>query len=213
MRSGERTHQSYRGRLAAGTLILSTTFFIGLLSAGPAAAEDPTPSVTTAPGTQPDAQPAQAPVLDIDGPAKDIVAPVKDITFSTADLRHEARVEKRPKQLRVTLDSTVLFGKDSAKINGKAGNRLADISKEIKEMGAGKIDVTGYTDDLGTAEHGLKLSKARAEAVAKALRKQLSTSTFPINTIGKGEADPAVPNDSEAHRKVNRRVVINYRTR
>jgi outer membrane protein OmpA-like peptidoglycan-associated protein len=54
----------------------------------------------------------------------DIVAPVLDIETGTADLGRRARVERQGKKITVTLDATVLFAKDSARLNAKARARL-----------------------------------------------------------------------------------------
>lgn len=69
----------------------------------------------------------------------------------------------------------------------------------------------GLTDDLGSAQHGLVLSRRRAAAVARVLRPQLDKSDYPFSVSGRGEADPAVPNTSEKNRKLNRRVELTYR--
>lgn len=146
-------------------------------------------------------------------PVVSIVAPVLDITLSEADLRQEARVERTPGRTTVVLDSTVLFRRDSATITGQAGVRLAEISRELAGRGPGSVTITGYTDDLGTAAHGLVLSRRRAKAVAGVLRAGLPADRFPFTVRGRGEADPAVPNTSEHNRRINRRVVVVYSPR
>ncbi|HEY5821892.1 MAG TPA: OmpA family protein [Propionibacteriaceae bacterium] len=146
-------------------------------------------------------------------PVRTIVAPVLDIQFATADLKREARTETRSGTVKVTLDSTVLFAKDSAKITSRADNRIATIAADLKSRGPGKVTITGYTDDLGTRAYGRQLSKKRANAVAGKLRSGLPAADFPFTVVGKGEDDPAVPNKSEANRKINRRVVILYQHR
>jgi outer membrane protein OmpA-like peptidoglycan-associated protein len=143
----------------------------------------------------------------------DIEAPVVDIEFSTADLKREMRVDQSPRAVRVTLDATVLFGKDSATIRPGAARRLNEVATTLTSRGPGGVRIVGYTDDLGSAEHGLDLSARRARAVAAALRRDLPASTYPFSVVGKGEADPAAPNTSEANRKLNRRVVITYQKR
>lgn len=148
---------------------------------------------------------------DTPGPVLPIVAPVLDIQFGESDLTREARVEQLPQQTRITLDSTVLFGKDSAKINRRASGRLSQVARQLKSKGPGSVSVTGYTDDLGSAAHGKTLSRQRAAAVATVLRRDLPGSRFPVTIVGRGEADPAVPNSSEANRRINRRVVVLYR--
>lgn len=146
-------------------------------------------------------------------PVLPIVAPVLDIVFAEADLKKEARVEKGPRRTTITLDSTVLFARDSPKINTKARGRLQDVADQLRKSGPGKVTITGYTDDLGSAAHGLTLSRQRAAAVADVLRDDLPEADYPFTTKGRGEADPAVPNTSERNRKINRRVVIVYNRR
>jgi len=156
---------------------------------------------------------APAPVRDVVPPTSGISAPVLDIQFAETDLKREARVEKKPQSVKVTLDSTVLFAKDSARIRPSAANRLHDVASELRAKGPGAVRIVGYTDDLGTAAHGLDLSRRRARAVAGMLRRDLSAANYPFTVAGRGEADPAVPNTSERNRRINRRVVVTYQVR
>lgn len=146
-------------------------------------------------------------------PVVDIVAPVLDISFGEADLKQAARVETTPRKTRITLDSTVLFARDSPEINAKARGRLDEVGEQLKRSQAGAVSITGYTDDLGSAAHGLTLSRQRAKAVADVLRGDLPASSYPFTVRGRGEADPAVPNTSEHNRRINRRVVIVFTKR
>jgi flagellar motor protein MotB len=41
----------------------------------------------------------------------------------------------------------------------------------------------------------------------------LPAATYPFSVTGKGEAEPAVPNDSEPNRRRNRRVELTYEPR
>lgn len=71
--------------------------------------------------------------------------------------------------------------------------------------------ISGYTDDLGSPEYNLRLSRNRAKAVASHLYQE----GIPLNLLkvfGKGEILPLVPNDSEENRQKNRRVEIVIRT-
>jgi outer membrane protein OmpA-like peptidoglycan-associated protein len=158
-------------------------------------------------------EPAAPAAADDTAPVVDIVAPVLDISLGEADLRQAARVEKTPKRTRITLDSTVLFARDSPKINAKARDRLDEVGEQLKDSGAGAVSITGYTDDLGSAAHGLTLSRQRATSVADVLRQDLPASSYPFTVRGRGEADPAVPNTSEHNRRINRRVVIVFTKR
>lgn len=174
----------------------------GLLVAPlPAQADEPT--VTPAPGPTPGVHVAEAPVLDLR-------AVLRDLAFTSADTGGIGRIEDQPGRIKVTLDATLLFGKDSATLRATVRGRLAEIATQLRKRGPGRVAIVGYTDDLGTAAHGLDLSRRRAGAVAAALRPMLPAASFPFTTTGKGEAEPVVPNDSEANRRRNRRVELTY---
>jgi outer membrane protein OmpA-like peptidoglycan-associated protein len=150
---------------------------------------------------------------DPEAPVEAIDAPVADIEFSTTDLKREVRTDESADRVRVTLDATVLFGKDSAAIRPGAARRLAEVASTLASRPAGRVRIVGYTDDLGSADHGLDLSRRRAGAVAVVLRRDLRAFSYPFAVVGRGEADPVVPNTSEANRKRNRRVVVTYQRR
>jgi len=68
-----------------------------------------------------------------------------------------------------------------------------------------KLSIIGHTDDTGSANLNLKLSKARAKAVADYLISKgvlLTSVTFD----GMGETKPIAENNTDAGRETNRRV-------
>ncbi len=69
------------------------------------------------------------------------------------------------------------------------------------------IQINGYTDSIGSAVSNLKLSQARAEAVAHYLQ-QKGANRYQIKVLGYGERRPLADNETEAGRKLNRRVAI-----
>ena len=71
-------------------------------------------------------------------PVIDIVAPVLDIETGTADLKRRARVERQGKKITVTLDATILFGKDSARLNAN-GPRPARRGRERSAAGRSRL--------------------------------------------------------------------------
>jgi len=136
---------------------------------------------------------------------------VRDIVVPTSDLAGAARVDESEKQLKVRLSSEVLFPKDSARLRPGVRGRLTELAEGLDRRGPGRVTIVGYTDDLGTAHHGLILSRRRAAAVAHVLRPGLDKADYSFRVSGRGEADPAVPNTSEKNRKLNRRVELTYR--
>jgi outer membrane protein OmpA-like peptidoglycan-associated protein len=161
-------------------------------------------SVPTAAGGDPTTSSA-------DAPTRDVVAPVRDLSVPTSDLRGAARVNESEKQVKVRLNSEVLFPKDSARLRPGVRGRLSQVADVLGRRGPGRVTIVGYTDDLGTAHHGLVLSRKRAAAVARVLRPRLNKVDYPFKVYGRGEADPAVPNTSEKNRKLNRRVELTYK--
>jgi outer membrane protein OmpA-like peptidoglycan-associated protein len=70
------------------------------------------------------------------------------------------------------------------------------------------LQITGYTDNVGTAASNLDLSKRRAAAVATVLSTQFSVAADRFKTDGKGDGDPIASNKDEQGRAMNRRVVF-----
>jgi outer membrane protein OmpA-like peptidoglycan-associated protein len=135
-------------------------------------------------------------------------APVLGIQSLTAQLGGTVETRQTTEAITITLGADVLFGKDSAALTADAESAIAAAAAEIQTHAPGTVDVVGYTDDLGSAEHGLELSQQRAQAVADALGNHLDTSQYVLKPSGKGEEDPAYPNTSEENRVKNRRVEL-----
>ncbi len=72
------------------------------------------------------------------------------------------------------------------------------------------VRIAGYTDDVGSDDFNRDLSLKRAEAVRQWFveRYHLPASMFEVE--GLGEGFPVAPNDTEAGRQANRRVVITF---
>ncbi|MDC7337152.1 OmpA family protein [Streptomyces lydicus] len=108
-----------------------------------------------------------------------------------------------------SLQAEVLFGKDSAELTPDALSRIGTIATEVKKQNATSLRVFGFTDNLGSASHGLVLSRKRANAVQQELAKDLGSSvSFQIR--GYGEQYPIADNSTEEGRKKNRRVEVSF---
>jgi len=101
----------------------------------------------------------------------------------------------------------ILFDFDSAKIKPAMSPILDEIVSILKEHPNKKIIVAGYTDSTGPASYNLKLSKRRAESVAKYLVDH-GINAERIKTIGYGESHPKYDNSTKQGRRLNRRVEI-----
>jgi outer membrane protein OmpA-like peptidoglycan-associated protein len=81
-------------------------------------------------------------------------------------------------------------------------DKLADLMK--KHPHVTKLRIEGHTDNLGSKKLNNKLSKARADAVARWLSEH-EIDAQRLVTVGFGSKRPLKPNDSEANRAQNRR--------
>ena len=70
-----------------------------------------------------------------------------------------------------------------------------------------KIQISGYTDDVGSQEDNLELSNKRAQAVVNYLVKK-GISVDRMVAKGFGELDPIAPNNTESGRALNRRTTF-----
>lgn len=143
-------------------------------------------------------------------PAESIAAATaKSLADSTAPLRDVAKqgaITTSGEQL--DLDTTVLFDYNSAQLSAGAQGVLAQTAQQVRATGrTGVVSVTGHTDSEGPDAANRELSKRRAQAVADALAPLLGGG-FSFAVEGKGESEPAQPNDTEAGRAANRRVTV-----
>jgi OOP family OmpA-OmpF porin len=83
---------------------------------------------------------------------------------------------------------------------------IKEIAAILKDNPAVRIKIVGHTDSDGNDKSNLDLSKRRASSVKDALVNDFSIDASRIETDGKGELEPIVPNDSVINKALNRRV-------
>lgn len=99
------------------------------------------------------------------------------------------------------------FDFNSSTIKNESYNALNEVVKIMKESNDVNFVIEGHTDNVGTDEYNLALSKARANAVRQYfIAKGIPASR--ISAVGQGEAKPISTNDTEEGRAKNRRVEI-----
>ncbi|WP_093639454.1 OmpA family protein [Streptomyces sp. 2224.1] len=199
---GRRPHRAPRAAVTAAVALLLTAALTV-----PAAHADP-------PGLTEDSSPPVR--IDPDDPDLRMVqgaklAPSKVLNIKSIVETDDGSERRQDTNDNVTfsLQAEVLFDKDSAKLSSDALARIGTIAAEIKKQNATRLRVFGFTDNLGSASHGLVLSKQRANAAQQELAKDLGSSvSFQIR--GYGEQYPIADNATEAGRKKNRRVEVSF---
>jgi len=202
MPRGHRVRRAPRSAATAAVALLLTAALTAPVAHAdpPGVTEDSSPPVHIDTG-DPDLRMVQGAKL---APSK--VLNIKSIV--EADDGSERRQDTND-NVTFALQAEVLFGKDSAELSSDALSRIGTIAAEIKKQNATSLRVFGFTDNLGSAGHGLVLSKKRATAVQQELAKDLGSSvSFQIR--GYGEQYPIADNGTEEGRKKNRRVEVSF---
>jgi outer membrane protein OmpA-like peptidoglycan-associated protein len=117
-----------------------------------------------------------------------------------------------------TLSADALFAFDKYKLADVTKTGVAELTGlatklTAKGVKADKIEVTGYTDRIGSDAYNLKLSSERANSVRDFLVKH-GVAANQITAAGRGEVDPVVTCNDKGHAKLiaclapNRRVVV-----
>ncbi|MER0447985.1 OmpA family protein [Streptomyces sp. Edi4] len=199
-----------RTRHAAVAFAAALVLTVG---AGAAYADD-TPSSPPLPGTEATSDPS----MKVDATSPNLKLPeggtlaapkVLDIKSIVEDQGGEERRSDTNTSVTFALQAEVLFAMDSAALSSDSNDRIQGIAEEIKKQKATSVRVFGFTDNLGTHEHGVILSKERADAVQKALSLSLGPDvTFEIR--GYAEQYPISDNSTEDGRKKNRRVEVSF---
>jgi OmpA-OmpF porin, OOP family len=100
------------------------------------------------------------------------------------------------------------FDADKATIRPEADAAIAEIAKLLKQDPSLRLFVVGHTANVGSVEAGLKLSQARAEAVARYLTEKHGIPAARLTSFGAGPYCPVSTNLTEEGRARNRRVEL-----
>ena len=99
------------------------------------------------------------------------------------------------------------FASGSATIAGESGAEVDNLAAILKAYSDLKVSVEGYTDNTGSAEKNITLSKQRADAVQQRLV-AAGIASDRITTQGFGAANPIADNGTPEGRAENRRIEV-----
>ena len=109
----------------------------------------------------------------------------------------------------LSLSDQVLFDPASAILSEEAAAILAGVADRL-DGAEGALVVVGHTDDIGTPDDNLRLSAARAEAVAGVIAVRLGPGPVTLVTSARGALEPVASNDTADGRAANRRVELRF---
>jgi OmpA-OmpF porin, OOP family len=102
----------------------------------------------------------------------------------------------------------IFFDSGKTEIKPESDLAIEQISRLLLSNGSLNLYVVGHTDNVGTVESNMKLSKDRADAVVNALITKYGIPAVRLKSYGVASLSPVASNDNEEGRAKNRRVEL-----
>jgi len=102
----------------------------------------------------------------------------------------------------------ISFGVGSANLQAGQHSLIARVADAVRRFPDAAVRVEGHTDDTGSRDANLRLSRRRAETVARVLEQELAVAAESIATEGFGPDRPIALNSTADGRALNRRIDI-----
>jgi OmpA-OmpF porin, OOP family len=102
----------------------------------------------------------------------------------------------------------IYFDTAKADIKPESDAAIAEIAKLLQNSSALNLYVVGHTDNTGTFDGNMKLSKDRAAAVTAALVSKHGIASSRLKAYGVGSLSPVASNKTEEGKAKNRRVEL-----
>lgn len=102
----------------------------------------------------------------------------------------------------------IYFEFNKSDVKPESESALNEIAKLLSGHQNLKVFIVGHTDNVGGVDYNMKLSQARADAVAKVLTTKHKVNPQRLKAYGVGQLAPVSPNKTEEGRAKNRRVEL-----
>jgi outer membrane protein OmpA-like peptidoglycan-associated protein len=131
--------------------------------------------------------------------------------FPFHDTIHEftaySGVVMSPREIKSFVLHNIYFANGKTRILDTSEAALQELFQFLSVRPDQRIRIVGHTDNIGSDRSNQMLSEGRCVEVKQAMVKR-GIRPERIEIEGRGERDPIVPNDTEEHRQMNRRVEI-----
>jgi len=116
-------------------------------------------------------------------------------------------VERRGRDIRLTMPSDITFGNDKAEIRPEFYRTLNELAHVLRRFRGNTIQVAGFTSSTGSTGYNQTLSERRAENVAEYLVAQ-GVNPRRVDAVGFGKRYPIASNATTRGQAKNRRVEV-----
>ena len=124
-----------------------------------------------------------------------------------ADFTFYRGVKMMPREIKSFLLHNIYFATGKTRILETSEPALRELYEYLITRPNQRIRIVGHTDNIGSDRSNQILSEGRCEEVKRAMIER-GIAPERIEISGRGERDPIMPNDSDEHRQMNRRVEI-----
>jgi len=125
--------------------------------------------------------------------------------YTKSETSVETTSEKKIKAVKV---NNIYFDYDKFELKPQEKEELNQVGKFLQANPKTFVALQGFTDNRGTPEYNMELSRRRAEAVADYLMKNFKLGSDRVAAVWYGEANPVASNDTAEGRAKNRRVEV-----
>ena len=119
----------------------------------------------------------------------------------------DAQVQRVGEGINMTFNSGLLFTINSSALSEAATVNLEKVAGVFTKYPETNILIEGHTDNTGSADYNMELSKKRAYSVSEFLQSK-GVAASRMNIKWYGETQPKYPNTTDANRSLNRRVEV-----
>ena len=112
------------------------------------------------------------------------------------------------KKIKGIKTSSIRFDYDKVDLTPQEKDELNQLGKFLQDNPTAWVALQGFTDNRGSAEYNLGLSRQRVETVADYLMKNFKLDGGHVVTMWYGEGNPVASNDTAEGRAKNRRVEV-----
>lgn len=119
------------------------------------------------------------------------------------EIEKEIALKKMEVGQRIVLRN-IFFDFNKSSLRDESTTELENLLSLLQENVKMKIEISGHTDNVGSAQYNKKLSESRAQSVVDYLKTK-GISADRLTFAGYGFDDPIAPNDTEEGRQLNRR--------
>ncbi len=99
------------------------------------------------------------------------------------------------------------FENNSSILTASSEAQIANLAKVLQAYPTARIRIGGFTDNVGSAQENMRLSRDRAESAREAIV-QHGVDPSRVGAVGFGEAHPLASNATEEGRATNRRISL-----